>query len=219
MGVGNEKDISGGNVLGRIPGTDNPNNLTNRLKLIVVMGYASTGKSNVIKRVFSRLCCQFGGFGWRQESYWGRINTGHGKTSLLYCGENGDDLDCVAHNFYDVATRNYIGEEEGYDYAIIGLRRVDYGSQSRMWEQWIGNSIDSIRNGARMNGVQQPAIPNAFDNMDVYYVHTVWPVQFPVGISVREAMTATSKSLTFPTVDELSRWCEDQVIDLLKKMW
>ena len=218
MGVGNEKDISGGNVLGRIPGTDNPNNLTNRLKLIVVMGYASTGKSNVIKRVFSRLCCQFGGFGWKQESYWGSINIGHGRTALLYCGEDGDDWNCIVHNLYDIAKRNYCGEVP-YDYAIIGLRRVDFGWQSRSWMRWIGAAINSIRTGVWMNGSNQQPIPNAFDNLDVYYVHTTWPEQFPVGRYVQDTMTATPKSLTIPTVDELSRWCEEQVIDLLKKMW
>lgn len=219
--MGNENDISGGNVSGRISGPDNPNNLTNRLKLIVVMGYANTGKSNVIKRVFSRLCCQFGGFGWRRESYWGRINTGHGKTSLLYCGEDGDDWNCVVNNLYDIAKRNHDGDCGGvsYDYAIMGLRRVDFSWQSRSWMRWIGAAINSIRTGVWLNGAYQSPIPNAFNNLDVYYVHTAWPEQFPVGISVQETVTATPKSLTIPTVDELSCWCEDQVIGLLKKMW
>lgn len=213
-----ESDIPVVNVSERIPGTDNPNNLTNRLKLIVVMGYASTGKSNVINRVFSRLCCQFGGFGWKQESYWGRINIGHARTALLYCGEDGDDWNFVVHNLYDIAKRNYCGEVP-YDYAIIGLRRVDFGWQSRSWMRWLGAAINSIRTGVWMNGINQPPIPNAFNNLDVYYVHTAWPEQFPVGRSVQDAVTATPKSLTIPTVDELSRWCEDQVVDLLKKVW
>lgn len=217
--MGSESDISVVDVSERIPGTDNPNNLTNRLKLIVVMGYANTGKSTVIRRVFSRLCCQFGGFGWKQESYWGHVNIGHGKAALLYCGEDGDDWNCVVHNLYDIAKRNYVGNEGGFDFAIIGLRRVNYGSQSRVWKQWIGNAVDSIRNGAWINGVLQPAIPSAFDNLDVYYVHTSWPERFPVGRSVQDTLTAIPKSLTIPTVDELSRWCEGQVVDLLKRMW
>ena len=193
--------------------------LSERLKLIVVMGYANTGKSQVIKRVFSRLCCQFGGFGWKQESYWGSVNIGHGRTSLLYCGEDGDDWNCVVHNLYDIAKRNYCGGEVPYDYAIIGLRRVDFGWQSRSWMRWIGAAVNSIRTGVWINGVRQPPIPNAFNNLDVYYVHTTWPEQFPAGISVQDTVTAMPKSLTIPTVDELSRWYEDQVIGLLKKMW
>ena len=217
--MGRECDISVDDVSERIPGTDNPNNLTRRLKLIVVMGYANTGKSTVIRRVFARLCCQFGGFGWKQESYWGSINIGHGRTALLYCGEDGGDWNCVVNNLYDIAKRNYVGDEECYNYAIIGLRRVDYGSQSRVWKQWIENAVDSIRNGAWINGALQPAIPNAFNNLDVYYIHTAWPEQFPVGRSVQDTVTAMPKSLTIPTVDELSRWCEDQVVDLIKRMW
>ena len=217
--MGSESDISVVDVSERIPGTDNPNNLTNRLKLIVVMGYANTGKSTVIRRVFSRLCCQFGGFGWKPESYWGSVNIGHGRTSLLYCGEDGDDWNSVVNNLYDIAKKNYVDDKGAYNYAIIGLRRVDYGSQSRVWKQWIGNAVDSIRNGAWINGALQPAIPNAFNNLDVYYIHTAWPEQFPVGKSVQDMVTAMPKSLTIPTVDELSRWCEDQVVGLLKKMW
>ena len=203
----------------RVEMLENSNMLSERLKLIVVMGYANTGKSQVIKRVFSRLCCQFGGFGWKQESYWGSVNTGHGKTALLYCGEDGDDWNCVVHNLYDIAKRNYCGGEVPYDYAIIGLRRVDFGWQSRSWMRWIGAAVNSIRTGVWINGVRQPPIPNAFNNLDVYYVHTTWPEQFPAGRSVQDTVTAMPKSLTIPTVDELSRWCEDQVIDLLKKMW
>ena len=219
--MGRESDNTVDDVSERIPGTDNPNNLTNRLKLIVVMGYANTGKSTVIRRVFSRLCCQFGGFGWKQESYWGHVNIGHGKTSLLYCGEDGDDWNCVVHNLYDIAQRNYGGDCSGapYDYAIIGLRRVDFGWQSRSWMRWIGAAINSIRTGVWMNGGYQSPIPNAFNNLDVYYIHTAWPEQFPAGRSVQDTITAMPKALTIPTVDELSRWCEDQVVDLLKRMW
>lgn len=216
--MGNENDISVGNVLGRIPGADNPDIITKRLKLIVVMGYANTGKSTVIKRVFSRLCCQFGGFGWKQEAYWGRINIGHGRSALLYCGEDGDDYNCVVNNLYDIAKRN-ADAESPFDYAIIGLRRVDFGGQSRSWMSWIGAAVERIRTGAWINGAQQQPIPNAFDNLDVYYVHTAWPEQFPLGKSVQDTATTKPQSLTIPTVDELSRWCEDQVIDLLKKMW
>ena len=203
----------------RVEMLENSNMLSERLKLIVVMGYANTGKSQVIKRVFSRLCCQFGGFGWKQESYWGSVNIGHGRTSLLYCGEDGDDWNCVVHNLYDIAKRNYCGGEVPYDYAIIGLRRADFSWQSRSWMRWIGAAINSIRTGVWMDGVRQPPIPNAFNNLDVYYVHTTWPEQFPAGRSVQDTVTAMPKSLTIPTVDELSRWCEDQVIGLLKKMW
>lgn len=203
----------------RVEMLENSNMLSERLKLIIVMGYANTGKSQVIKRVFSRLCCQFGGFGWKQESYWGSVNTGHGKTALLYCGEDGDDWNCVVHNLYDIAKRNYCGGEVPYDYAIIGLRRVDFGWQSRSWMRWIGAAVNSIRTGVWINGVRQPPIPNAFNNLDVYYVHTTWSEQFPAGRPVQDTVTAMPKSLTIPTVDELSRWCEDQVIGLLKKMW
>lgn len=211
-------DLTDFGLAERVEAPDNPNRLSRRLKLIVVMGYANTGKSTVIRRVFSRLCCQFGGYGRKQESYWGHVNIGHGKTALLYCGEDGDDWSCVVHNLYDIAKRNQ-GGEVPYDYAIIGLRRVDFGWQSRSWMRWIGAAVNSIRMGASINGVKQLPIPNAFDNVDVYYVHTAWPEQFPVGRSVQDTMTATPKSLTVPPVDELSRWCEDQVIGLLKKMW
>ena len=203
----------------RVETPDNPNRLSKRLKLIVVMGYANTGKSTVIRRVFARLCCQFGGYGWEQESYWGYVNSGHGKTSLLYCGEDGDDWNSVVHNLYDIAKRNYVKDKDTYEYAIIGLRRVDYGAQSRVWMQWIGNAIGAIRNGVWIDGVQQNAISNAFNDIDVYYVHTAWPEYFPMGKSVQETVTAEPKSLTIPTVDELSRWCEDQVVGLLRKMW
>lgn len=213
-----ESDNSVDDVSERIPGTDNPNNLTNRLKLIVVMGYANTGKSTVIRRVFSRLCCQFGGFGWKQESYWGHVNIGHGKTSLLYCGEDGDDWNSVVHNLYDIARRKQ-GGEAPYEYAIIGLRRIDFGWQSRSWMRWIGAAVNSIRNGVWLDGACRSPIHNAFENVDVYYVHTAWPEHFPLGMSVQETVTATPKSLTIPTVNELSRWCEDQVVDLLKRMW
>lgn len=212
-------DLADSGVPERGETPDNPNRLSKRLKLIVVMGYANTGKSTVIRRVFSRLCCRFGGFGWKQESYWGHINIGHGKTLLLYCGEDGDDWNSVVHNLYDIAKRNYVEDKDAYEYAIIGLRRVDYGSQSRVWLKWIGDAVDAIRTGALINGTCQSAIPNAFDNMDIYYVHTAWPEYFPMGKSVQETVTAKPKSLTVPTVDELSHWCEDQVIGLLKKMW
>lgn len=211
-------DLADSGVPERGETPDNPNRLSKRLKLIVVMGYANTGKSTVIRRVFSRLCCQFGGFGWKQESYWGHINIGHGKTLLLYCGEDGDDWNSVVHNLYDIAKRNQCGEAP-YEYAIIGLRRVDFGWQSRSWMRWIGAAVNWIRKGVCLDGVRQPPIPNAFDNMDVYYVHTAWPEHFSLGKSVQESVTVTPKSLTIPTGDELSRWCEDQVIGLLKKMW
>ena len=85
--------------------------------------------------------------------------------------------------------------------------------------RWIGAAVSSIRAGAWLDGAYRSPIPNAFENVDVYYVHTAWPEHFPLGKPVQETVTANSKSLTVPTVDELSRWCEDQVIGLLKKMW
>ena len=143
-------------------------------------------------------------------AYWCEAIVSAGRRLNVFFGENGDDLNCVAENLYEIAKRNS-SDKAPFDVAIIPLRRVDFGPQSRSWGKWLMRVIDSVRVGWCGN----PSIPNAFDNADVYYVHTLWPQYFPVcgGMSL-----VTSNTITHPNVDALSQIIEDQVVSLIERM-
>lgn len=181
-----------------------------RLKLIVVVGYEDTGKTKLIKSLYNRLCWRSGGTLAGEYAYWCEAIVSAGRHVNIFFGENGDDWNCVAENLYEIAKRN-LSDEAPFDFAIIPLRRVDSGRQSGSWAKWLESSILNIRNGVTW----PPAIPNAFDNADVYYVHTLWPQFFPVRGGT---VLATTNTVTHPNVDALSQIMEDQVVTLIERM-
>ena len=181
-----------------------------RLKLVVVVGYENTGKTTLIRSLYKRLCWRSGGMLAGGCAYWCEAIIGVGRRVNIFFGENGDDWNCVARNLYEIAKRNS-SNDVPFDFAIITLRRVDFGPQSRSWAKWLRRVVDGIRTGIW----DRPPIPNAFDNVDIYYVHTLWPQYFPI---LGGTGLATTSTVTHPNVDALSRITEDQVVFLLNQM-
>ncbi len=183
------------------------------LKLIVVMGFPSSGKTTCLKgRTVSPLLqglCNILSGGTdvpvgTKENCREALCMVNGKTVNVYFGADGDSEDIVYENIENIGKSPL-----PYDVAIITLQRspVDANlSVGTKWQKWID---DSIRDYSAAN------LSRPFPNHERYYMHTVIPQICMAANSYSGQIGTVVMKPPFQEWDDLTKCTQDHLLELL----
>ena len=172
-----------------------------RLKVICVLGYDNSDNTSVVKNVSDRLCY------WKrhlvgESIFEGLWHTNKGMDCRILFSKNKNDT--ISNGLEIVAKRNWGGcSKDRFDCAVITLSRSD---GARKWMSSIKRSIMKLRKNT----------PAAFDEFDLYFVHSLLPRVYTGGSLTGDV--ANCSTLIIPPIGDLTDMCENEVIELLSKV-
>ena len=166
-----------------------------KFKLIVVVGFSSSGKSTLMSNLYTHLssgkvCAQ----NTKHEIV--MCPLGQNPNANVYLGFDGDDRSCIDDNLDRIRNGQY-------DVAIITLSRASYTvtNTGKGWQKWIDDWL------------RRNQYPVPFDDYERYYVHTEVPMLYTAHVPLGQI--ATQPPPGDPRVPVLEKLIGDHIVDLL----
>ena len=183
------------------------------LKLVIVMGFPSSGKTTCLggrsgSSPLQGLCNILSGgtdvmVGLNPQCR-EAVCTINGKSVRIYFGLDGDDESVVYENIKNIGKAVI-----PYDVAIITLQRrpVDANlTVGTVWQKWIDRSIQNYN-------ANNPSSP--FPDHERYYVHTIIPQLCLVGNGCVGKIGTQVVKLPSLKLDNLTRCTQDHIVSFL----